>query len=275
MNKKFTLEDDTIIRSYYPKYGAFHCAKELNFKFNENDIRGYCSRKKIQRMKKFDLNSFKNVSSPQMAYFLGLLWADGYAHKNGTNINLEVVKDDGLIFYQIIKELGDFGVWERTRKNKTRSMMSICINSTEITKYFFEMDYGQKSKVSPTKILKTIPEYLHRYFWLGFLDGDGCFYTKLRLCQLSFSGALDQDWSELKNFLEKAGCKSGVTKTFPKEGKTHKCSSLRLSSRFDIVKIGNILYQSIEQDGIGLPRKYNKYLEIKSKAVNSRTLNKE
>jgi hypothetical protein len=268
---KYTPEIAQFIRENYPDKGVEYCAEKLGENFTASSIYGYCFNKGIQRTPTCDVEFFKNPSTPEMAYYLGLIWGDGGL--DTTKISLKVVKEDGLEFYNIIKGLANFKVYEIKREDR-RVALNIVLGNTKLVKYLTEMDYRQKSLVSPTKILSTIPDELKRFFWLGLADADGSFFFSVKNRQNGFSvsGPIDQDWSDLKATMTMLGCESTIVKR-QNSPKGHKDSYIRISSKYDVVHFGQYLYQSYKEDSIGLKRKYEKFLMIKDRFHSTR-LNK-
>ena len=265
MKSIYTEEVEKFILNNYSDHGGDYCAEKLGPPHTGKKIRLYAFRRGIKVKKEyegvnFDINKFKNVNDKSMAYLLGLLWADASLDKLHTVITLEVVKRDGLLFHEMIKNIGHFSISYRTRKNR-QEQMAIRICNREICRYLAELGFKEKSKISPEKVLKTINPQIHSYFWLGFFDGDGCFYHKDKTCQVTFAGSYEQDWTCLENFIKEIDCFYTIQHTQTKKG--YKSSQVRMTSRFDIVKMGGIFYKDYENTKIGLPRKYDKWLKIK------------
>ncbi len=213
------------------------------------------------------LEDFTKPTKKEVAYFLGLCWGDGSIPKNGYVACIEVVQEDGEKFLSMFESLGKFGIYYRSRTDR-KPQMSINIHNTEIGRFLISLDYREKSKVSPTKVLKLLDESLHRFFWLGFFDADGCCYKKGPTSQLSFCGAYDQNWDELIKFLEKNKLDYVVRQTIAKKG--GQSSTVRLCSKFDIIQLGKIFYETYDIDLLGLPRKRDKFLTIEQDRKSTR-----
>ena len=269
MNNIYTEDIVKFISENYPKYGSDFCANYLGEPFNSKNIRLFCHRNKIKFKKKyeginFDIQDFLNISTPQIAYYLGLSWADASLDKKSYRLSLEVTEDDGVNFYEMIKDIGMFTIYKRTRVNRKPQMM-ISLNNKKICDYLESLGFREKSLISPSKLLKVIPIELHDFFWLGYFDGDGCFYNKNLICQACFSGSYNQDWSSLENYLINKNIRYKIKRFITKLG--HKYSALRITSKHDIVKLGKYFYKN-ELTKLGLKRKYEKYLKICEVAEN-------
>lgn len=131
------------------------------------------------RLYKVDHNYFKNIDSPDKAYFLGFLWADGHVEvcRGSYSMKLEIQKRD----LEIIENFRSFinsnypikHYSVLTKMEKVSEMISLCVNS----KWMFD-DLVDKG-VIPRKswlagIPKNIPENLISHFMRGVFDGDGC-----------------------------------------------------------------------------------------------------
>jgi intein-encoded DNA endonuclease-like protein len=88
---------------------------------------------------------------------------------------LACVKEDIDYFYSIFKTTGEYNLYYRKRENRREQGLINC-SSLELSNFLKSNDYLIKSVASPTKILLNIPEEFQSYFYLGFSDGDGCFY---------------------------------------------------------------------------------------------------
>jgi intein/homing endonuclease len=131
-----------------------------------------------------------------------------------------------------------------------------------ITNYLIENEYDKKSLTSPTKILSKIDNYLKPYFFRGLIDGDGCFSSKNR-SYFSITGNIKQNWIDMEKLLNSLDIKYKLTR---KERKTGNSSFIVISSKKDIIKLGDYIYGDYF-DGMGLNRKYKVYYEIKNKPI--------
>jgi len=202
---------------------------------------------------------FTKDFTPESVYILGLLWADGYINKNSNSITIECVKEDINFFYPVFKETGEYNLYYRHRKNRKEQGIINC-SSYELSNFLKDNDYLEKSMLSPYKILSKIPENLIHYFYLGWSDGDGCFYynTKKTLIQFIISGSHEQDWSSLINICEKLKIKYKIDRFIT--NKNNKYSRFLIHRNEDILKFGNFLYLGKK---IGLSRKFEKFCDIK------------
>lgn len=276
---KTTLKN--IISKYYPSGGSTECQKHIKNK-SISQIQ-YLARKygikildrkalkKSEHAKKptiFDPRFFIETVTPESAYIFGLLWADGFTG-NPTNcsIKIEIIEEDLQELKPIFDSTGKWKYYRRQRQT-WKPVGTGCINNRKLFEFLVENNYQNKSGGSANNILNHIPTNLHHYFFRGLIDGDGCFYfhKKQYLHQFSVSSTFDQDWGYFTDFLIKNDILnfsiSRRTRLNPKTNKENSHSVLRISSRSEVIKLGEIIYKDYELSPIGLTRKYKKFLEI-------------
>lgn len=203
---------------------------------------------------------FTTDFTPESVYILGLLWADGHISKNTNSITIECIKEDINYFYPIFQKTGDFNLYERQRHNrKPQGIINGC--SLKLSNFLKENDYTNKSLTSPSKIISKIPKNLLHYFYLGWSDGDGCFYHNKTLNNIQFiiSGSYDQDWSSIISLCEQLNIQYRVDRFITK--KTHKYSRFLINKNNDILIFGKYIYNN---STLGLNRKREKFNTIKN-----------
>jgi len=163
----------------------------------------------------------------------------------------------------LFNSIGTWKYYKCKRKESWKETTIISTTNPFIYDFLLENDYDKKSLVSPTKILSKVPDELKSYFFLGFSDGDGCFYTNPNgFCkQYAISGSYEQSWVDFENLMGMKGCNYTIKKTINKNG--NKSSCLRFTNKKSLLSFGEYIYKTIELDNIGLQRKYKKFLEIK------------
>jgi len=137
------------------------------------------------------------------------------------------------------------------------------------------LGFHKKSKNPPEIILNKIPKDLHRYFFLGFFDGDGCLYhNKGRNCfTLSFTGPKEQDWRFVEELLKSLQIKYGIIRRshVSKEGTTQSNSFISIQNWSGIKKALEFLYNGTD---LGLSRKraiYEKFLLLEKSSSRRKT----
>ena len=193
-------------------------------------------------------------------YFLGFLWSDGYVERYRTI--LEILEDDALEIVDNIKSIDFLNIHtsRRARKNR-RPQISIYFCDSKFYDNYQSKYFLNKSVKSPIDLINDIPKYLLRYFYLGLIDGDGCFYFNLKNKSRQFylSSTYDQDWSHMVNLFNFLSISQyEIRRIVAKNG--NKSSYIRIKKHSEIQLLYNYLYPNGYE--LGLKRKYNKCSEI-------------
>ena len=122
------------------------------------------------------------------------------------------------------------------------------------------MNYKNKSTQPPN--IDDLPKNLFRYFILGFIDGDGCFYiSKNKITkQFYITSSFDYDWSMIKSLFDSMDIKYKISKVVNNKEKNHRSSYIRITKYDSHKKLYNYLYPNGYE--IGLRRKYDKATDI-------------
>ena len=275
------LENKIIVD--YPSLGPKKCSIKYNISYQKiiwikekysllvdnklyKDIRSNYvkNNKRKKTIHKVDEKNFINNLTKESVYLLGFIWGDGHILTSGRNnqVKIECVSEDINNLRNVIDSTGDWTYNKRNRGSNKKEITVVSTSNKELCKYLIENDYKNKSNVSPNKIYYLIPEDLKKYFILGWVDADGCFYRndKYNTSQLYLSGSYEQDWSVIENFYSSINIKYTIQRIV---GKTSKYSCIRVTNRLSIIEIGNLIYSDL----IPLKRKYIKFLAIKNYGV--------
>jgi len=206
-----------------------------------------------------DTNQFINLKLKEAAYFLGYFWADGYL---GTSkmytLNLQILLSDFKAVEPVFDILGTWGKFFRQPKNRQKQGIYYVSNKL-LKEFLLTKNYGNRN-LGP--ILDFIPKHLLKYWYRGYLDGDGNIYIKNSTVQLCFASSLNQNWDFIEILAKQLEVfHYKVNRYIRPNG--NKFSTIRTSSRPDTLKILNYIYENY--DGIGLSRKYEKYIQIYNK----------
>lgn len=252
------------VKVLYPDFGTTDISKML--KTRQTTIKKIVDENNFHLIKnrRINIDDFYNIQKKEISYLLGLIWADGHVAKGNNMVNIECVNDDMLFFKETLDRVGRWSYHHRQRVDKrtnTRPITNAYICDSLLHEYLKENDYLEKSKKSPDKIIEKIPKHLLKYFLLGIVDGDGCFYFKKgEATQFTIAGDKNQEWF----YIEKLFINLDIKYTIVKNNSS---SVIRVTNKNDIRKIGNFIYSTIEDDNIGLKRKYEKYKQIVSSLV--------
>jgi hypothetical protein len=268
--KKFVIKN-------YPNKGAKYCADmcklkesqvrylaiKLKLKVTKNR-KSFIAKNKIQKpYDQYNVNplQFIDIKTSEVAYILGFLWADGNLGSNHS-VNIEIISDDAVVIKNIFMSTGKWHIFYRNRKNYKPQTKFVC-NSKLLCEHLINIGFNHKSK-SPKKLLKLIPKKLHNYWFRGYFDGDGCWYStkKNYIKQGVIASSYDQNWSFMTKLLKELGVKIyhiNRDKRINKKGIENRSSKVRFCNIDGITKIGSYIYGGKK---FGLTRKYKKYLQI-------------
>lgn len=186
MKSIFTIEQIEYLKNNYDKMSYKEIADKLGF--TERQIRGKINGLKLTKRRKFNTRYFRKIESPNQAYWLGFIYADGYLVYRPKNRNSELgidLKDtDYQCLYDFNNELGNAHTVTFRHRHKDFNGYSYDTNSCIIRIYSHEMVCDLMNlNVMPNKTNKEEYTVCDNYFWdfvRGFLDGDGCIYVNPR-----------------------------------------------------------------------------------------------
>lgn len=274
--RDWTSTELDFLRENYPTKGWKFCATEL--KRSEDSIRRKADYLGVRMPRKqFRIESLKEITTPEVAYLFGLMWADGHVTKSPRlpNVSLTLVKKDLDEIKDLFIQTGEW-TYSFIKRKKVSWQDCACLRSSnrDVWNLFVQDDYQTKSTSSPDKILSRIPEFLHHYWWRGYFDGDGCLWVskrKIKRGAVTLSSHWEQDWSGHLKLMEKLKVTTyRIDRKIQKNGK-HKSSSLHIQNNHDIEIFMSYIYQGREVDKIGLTRKYLKWKDFLSKEIIQKT----
>lgn len=202
--RKFILTDfgkETLIQDYNLGYTQLKLCKKFNV--SEDVIRRWMQENNIAtRTRKYSLNEnyFAKIGSPECAYWVGFLSADGYISGRG-ELTLELQERDR-------------GHVEKFKKAIGSSAPIRTIKCGEFKQFTHHRIYVRSKKmvadlniynIVPNKSLifvpKNIPENLFKYWIVGYMDGDGCILLSKGRIKISFTGTYET-LSIIKEFFQ-------------------------------------------------------------------------
>ena len=203
-------------------------------------------------------NYFKTIDTEEKAYWLGLLYADGYVNEeSGIELTLKD-KDHVEKFKKAIDSTHNIQEKNTILNNKTFTNYRISIKDKQISKDLIRLGcFQNKSLILKFPTEEQLPNHLIRHFIRGYVDGDGTISisnSKSPQAVLSIVGTRCFINSYVL-FLEKEldikfGSYLGINgKAFSKTV----CGNIKAK------KVIDYLYSDIN---IYLDRKYEKYKEI-------------
>lgn len=211
------------------------------------------------RIRKHSCNEdyFEKIDTNEKAYWLGLLFADGYVrkrkqfngkHKQGGIVGISLKNGDEYLLEKFIKDLNST---YRLRKQIKDNFLSykLEVNSVKMSDDLIILG------CIPNKSLKLLPPKLEEnfipHFIRGYFDGDGSIGEYNGRLKFSLLGTYELLIWILDYFKNK-----GMVTT-PKISKKRNIHSIQVNSKTDIELIKNILY--VSSNDYYLKRKKEKF----------------
>lgn len=208
----------------------------------------------IYNSKYDNIDYFKNIDTPDKAYWLGFIFADGSVYKgNSVGMKIGLQPQD----YKHLDKIADIFKGKRYfsqgKEFVSITNASLCedlINKGVYPNKTYRDDYNYT--------FDSLSEELKSHFLRGLFDGDGtiCFDKRRNSLMLGFI-ATKQFSNQIQDFLSKT-----LEVTNVKIRHFEHYSSFQYQSKKDITKILEYLYKDTD---LYLERKYNLYLENKDK----------
>jgi hypothetical protein len=200
---------------------------------------------------------FENIDTPEKAWILGFIGADGSNNPSTNSLVFHLAIKDEEILTQIKEELSsEHNLFYLVKKDTGRKYVILSIASRKMSKDLI------RQGIIPNKTLQysfptQLPKNLYRHFLRGYFDGDGCIYYTQKRKRLGFSIVGTAD---LCNFLsdilrEELDVHGGVRLNHAKSA-NQITSVIDVAGNKQITKVMNWMY---EDATISLKRKVKKY----------------
>lgn len=183
MKSIFTDDDLAFMRDHY----LFMTYKEIGdcLGFRERQIRGKINNLKWPKNRVFDKRYFQHIDSADKAYWLGLMYADGWIadHTTGKECSIELNDSDAYLLSQFNTALG--GVHQVKHKSNSRVFNGYTYNTNTAVLRVYSNDmfndlysHGFDTNKTYSDRHPTRKDYgdFIKDFVRGYLDGDGCIY---------------------------------------------------------------------------------------------------
>ena len=138
-----------------------------------------------------------------------------------------------------------------------REATIVSTNNRPLAEFLNSMDYITKSSAPATKILNFIPQNLRRYWWLGCMDGDGCFSFGKIGQEIGIHSSYTQDWTHAEQLAKQLGIDYHLERRIAKRGKS---SAIRIIKKESCSKFIHYLYPTGYE--FGLCRKHQKATQM-------------
>jgi hypothetical protein len=196
---------------------------------------------------------FSVIDSPEKAYWLGFLFADGYIRKFQLSLCLSSKDKSHLIkFKNLIEsdsEIKDSFI-KKKYKGEDKTYFSSTLNIYSINIYNDLLQYGlHRNKSLTLRPPVNLPEHYFRDFIRGYFDGDGCVSTFKKYKKMKILGTY-----EFLNWINKVLSDNGASfRDIDKQ--TNKIFRIQYNTK-DVKLIYDYFY---DQSTIHLERKKQKF----------------
>jgi intein/homing endonuclease len=229
-NNKWSEEEINFLLQNYQKYTNKELGQILNRSSKAIEIkltRLGLTRPKIHQQND---NAFEKINSPDQAYWLGFITADGFINYNKINGNyelgIELKSSDQPHLEKFKKFLNSNAVIiTRTRKGHTignhkikDNLMTSCIRiySKKICEDLIKLKIYPNKNKNGIFFLNSLPENIMRDYIRGFFDGDGSVCWRLRKkgakrLRCNFTSINKQFLTELRVVLYQNGIYSQIS----------------------------------------------------------------
>lgn len=240
-----------MIADYHSKMSKWDIMKKYNISEQVfyNVLRYHKIKRENNRQSVVNTNTFNVIDTPEKAYWLGFLYADGYVSESNSVLELTLKESDR----EHVERFRDFmisdaKVYERKSKIKgevfTSYRVSIC--SQQVVSDLVQQGCHQNKSLT-LEPPKNVPSELIRHFIRGYFDGDGCVYARPNGNGINFVGT-----QSILEWIQKE------IDVYPKKlvpcGKAYQFS---FASKKDVARFYHYIY---DQATVYLPRKKNKFV---------------
>jgi intein/homing endonuclease len=200
------------------------------------------------------------VDTEEKAYFLGLLYADGYNNTNKGYFELSLAESDGDVLCGLLDifQPGRPLQFVEKKGESHQNQLRVSVTSKRLSSSLKKLGCV-KAKTFKIKFPAWLRDDLVRHFIRGYFDGDGCLCIRYLentrpQAHLSFTGNKDFCLG-LRKVLS---VKSSIHARQP--GRNNSNRTLTMTNKAQIVGILDWLYFDAV---VYFERKYKKYLELK------------
>lgn len=199
MRRIISKEADVYIREHFETESYQSLAEK--FGVTERQMRGHINNMGWTKRRTVDAHYFDEIDTPEKAYWLGFIYADGYicgslehGDARGTELGMELQTQDRYILDLLSRDLGGECSIVHYEKDKRMDNYSFHTSTDAIRVYSKPLCRGlvQNGVVKQKTLSAEHPrptKYLSD-FVRGYLDGDGCIYISPRnYCVVSFTCA--------------------------------------------------------------------------------------
>lgn len=216
-----------------------------------------------QQKYKFNKNYFDIIDTPEKAYWLGFIYADGCNHVKRNTLSITLQESDKYLLENFQKCLNienklilQKGKLKKDKIGYRKNLYSLNINNKHISEQLLLKGVVARKSLILTYPKKEILNHkLYNNFILGYFDGDGglYYYPPKKTLNFHITGT-KQMLTSIKNILIE-NCKVSNVKLHQKNT-LNNTYTLQYGGNTNCMKICNWLYKN---STIYLKRKYDKF----------------
>lgn len=209
----------------------------------------------------FNEDYFETIDTPNKAYILGLIYADGCNCQTDRGLHIHLQEDDKGLLEDINKELESnkpLGILKRSEKNsKWKDLYKLTLYSEKMQNDLLDKGvYFQKTM--KLKYPYWLDNDLHSHFTRGYFDGDGSVFQihsrKKMITCVDITGTEDMCLG-FQSKLNEVGIYSAIYDSWLHNGIT---KDLHVKRKDDIKLFFNWLYKDKD---LYMKRKYYRFLD--------------
>jgi len=254
----------------YKKYGVGYCVSGLKAdrrrvinKANSLGLKTDIIIKSESKNKpKVNHMLFDTEFTKESAYILGLLWADGHIREDKKITSISCIQSDIEEVLPVFLKTGNWLISKPLKKyfngNEVKTQLKLSTTTWDLFEILKKYGYITKSNGCPSEIINKLPfEYL-KYWYRGFLDGDGCIKLGKKYgSEIVFTSNINEGWVFMIKLCDSLEINyTIIRKKINNGGYSH----FRINKKNDVKILGKYLYS--DYDGIGFSRKHKKYLDV-------------
>jgi hypothetical protein len=253
-------EQNTICQEYIAGLSSIKLGKKwnchdgtINYILIEN---GIPRRDRSHQRRKYDIDEyfFDEIDTPEKAYFLGFLYADGGFVRDAIYLMIQQCDESILFVFNTLLKTNK-PVRHYTNNQREYSKLEIA-NKRIVGKL---QDYGIVArKTHKIRFPQWMPENLVRHFIRGYFDGDGGLNINRKTHKALVSFSSNEEFCKELHQVLKEKTKIGGTAFKVKDKNIYR---LAICGNNQILRLLDWMY---DQSTIHLPRKIEKYYQLQT-----------
>lgn len=214
---------------------------------------------------------FKDINTPEKAYFLGFIYADGYVYEPDNFLRIKINSRDKHILEKLVTYLYRGNKEIKEWFEEGRKVCSLSVSSKQMISDL--KDWGvTQNKTFTIKFPAKLSLDMTRHFIRGFFDGDG-WVSKVGsnkfgdLLSVGFCSGSDDFIIALREILLSIGLHPHKIGNTINTSSNNKCYKFSISRRAEIVFLKKYFYQEVDKE-LYLTRKYKVFKNIDPATAN-------